>query len=260
MSESKETRVERLRQALRMRATQIPRGAARLGEAVWNADDAVVHEDYLARLPEYIDAEVVGVNVAQLYPDVKRHLDQCDRCAEEYAALLDTALAEARGQLPRPTVLPQPDLAFLRQTAPMFTDVILQWARALITQLHPAGARELSVIAETFFEQAQALGGEFYLKPGPAPALNFGRGEPSDTLKTLAATYATTRILTQTLSRRELEEWQARGALVREIETRALTAAQTIGLDNEFSALFAREYAAHIAREPRVLLTLLSSP
>ena len=64
-------------------------------------------------LPSYVDAEVGGLAVGQLYPLVKRHLDLCADCLEAYLEVLTLALVEEAGQLPKPGQFPAPDLSFL---------------------------------------------------------------------------------------------------------------------------------------------------
>lgn len=64
-------------------------------------------------LPSYVDAEMGGLTVVQIFPLVKRHLDLCPDCLEVYLEILTLALVEEAGQLPKPKQLPAPDLSFL---------------------------------------------------------------------------------------------------------------------------------------------------
>jgi len=253
-----ESRYDALRALLRARAEEFPAPLRRLGNALWNqTDEPLSHAECLEQLPEFIDAELAGEAMAKRLPRVKHHLDQCDACSAEYAELLETEWAEQRGALARPTNMPRPNLDFLPQPIPALSDVVLQLAQQLIAVINPARARELSVIAATFFEQARGLGDDLYLRSSPAPALNLGRGEISDGLKTLAGTYAATQALVREVTRRQAQEWQQQAILAAEIETRARAAAQAIGLDNSFAARLAREYAPRIAADPAPLLALL---
>jgi hypothetical protein len=64
-------------------------------------------------LPRYVQDEVDDLNVAALYPRVRRHLDLCATCVAEYLELLDISLAGKRGELTVPTPFSRPDLSFL---------------------------------------------------------------------------------------------------------------------------------------------------
>jgi hypothetical protein len=65
----------------------------------------------VAKLDEYVAAQLRGEDYLQTYADVARHLDSCLDCANAYALLYDLELAGAT--LPQPDQLPQPDLSFL---------------------------------------------------------------------------------------------------------------------------------------------------
>ncbi len=64
-------------------------------------------------LPRYIQDEVDDLNVAALYPRLRRHLNLCATCVAEYLDLLDIALASKRGELSVPPWISPPDLSFL---------------------------------------------------------------------------------------------------------------------------------------------------
>jgi hypothetical protein len=76
-------------------------------------DDALSCATCRAWLPAYVNAEVEGLSGQTRYRPVKRHLLLCPGCAELYLKLLELALAEERGLLPRPGYYPEPDLSFL---------------------------------------------------------------------------------------------------------------------------------------------------
>jgi len=76
-------------------------------------------EIYQSWLATYIDAEVDGLDVATLYPDVQHHLELCFNCAQIYLDILKLALVEEAGELPTPDLFPAPDLSFLKFTRPM---------------------------------------------------------------------------------------------------------------------------------------------
>jgi len=76
-------------------------------------DDGLACDECQAWLPVYVDAEIGGLSGHARYLQVKRHLLLCAGCAAAYLDLLDLALIEEQGQIPRPTRYPEPDLSFL---------------------------------------------------------------------------------------------------------------------------------------------------
>lgn len=44
----------------------------------------------------YVDAEIAGIDVAQRYPAIAHHLNQCPACTDLYLALREAAQAEQR--------------------------------------------------------------------------------------------------------------------------------------------------------------------
>jgi hypothetical protein len=76
-------------------------------------DNGLACDECQAWLPAYVDAEVGGISGHPRYLAVKRHLLLCSDCAAAYLELLDLALAEEQGRIPRPTHYPEPDLSFL---------------------------------------------------------------------------------------------------------------------------------------------------
>jgi len=90
--------------------------SAPLVRAVLGLPDDVLHcGECRAWLPAYVDAEIGGVSNAPRYRPVKRHLLLCSSCEGVYLDLLELALAEEQGRLPRPERYPEPDLSFLPQ-------------------------------------------------------------------------------------------------------------------------------------------------
>jgi len=71
--------------------------------AVTGIHDSVLNcDECRARLPTYVDDEVLNLPIVTLYPGVKRHLDLCTECETEYVEILRLALAEDAGELPTP--------------------------------------------------------------------------------------------------------------------------------------------------------------
>ncbi len=113
MSNEKDQRWQSLQKRLAS-AAQVPEEIRHLVRAVAGDQDlAMTHDECLALLPEFVDAEVNGYSAAQKYPQVKRHLDLCDSCQAEYIDALKFAQQEAQGAVPFPDRIPKPDLSFL---------------------------------------------------------------------------------------------------------------------------------------------------
>ncbi len=230
----------------------------RLGDALWQPEQAQeAHAACLAALPEYIQAEVAGEPVAKLYAAVKHHLDRCDTCAAEYADLLQVALAEQQGLLPRPATTPRPDFSYLPSLSPLLRERVLEWTQALVSALVPETLRDLPLIADAFFARVTdtprpVLGARTLREAGP-------NNSPLSALHLLASCYGVTQDLIRDVSPQDLEAWRNAGTLARELETRARRAARAVGLDERTAEVFARAYALEVGRAPERLGQLLSS-
>ncbi|MGB8647931.1 MAG: hypothetical protein WCF84_22040 [Anaerolineae bacterium] len=269
MNEASETPQEPMSDLLRTRGDRLPRAWWRLADALWNEQDkSLSHEECRAAMAEYIEAEVADDPVGELYPEVKHHLDRCDACAKEYADLLDSALAEERGQLPRLQSIPSPDLSFLRKRAPepaarpqsdpqlSLQTTVLKWTRDLLATRDPQRVRELSVIADTFFERVTGLS-RFELQMGAIRTLGVGRRDAGEVLTTLAACYATTQALKEQVTAEQAEAWSRQKTLSQEIQAHADSVARQVGLDRKAAQEFARAYAAAVTRDQAALEALL---
>jgi hypothetical protein len=207
-------------------------------------------------LPGYVDAEVGGLAVAQLYPDVKRHLDLCSECAGEYLEMLELALAEDAGEIPVPERLPTPDLAFLSPVPVSLPDYVRSVAEKVATLLAPRLLSDLQAISDIFFERVAALGGRFSLGPAFAPALGFGAGDVPEALKVLAATYAATQATVEGLSPQEIAAQAGAGQLRETLRRQAEEAAREARLGPQAARAFAERYAEVAGRDPKALQQL----
>ena len=71
-------------------------------------------EQCLARLDDYIAAQLAGDPYRMTYGATADHLDSCPECAAAYALLYEAAWMEQHGRLPAPAHIPDPDLGFLK--------------------------------------------------------------------------------------------------------------------------------------------------
>lgn len=246
-------RRQRLRDRLAgLDPTTVPDELLHLARAVAGVHDpAMSCDECQAWLPTYVDAEIGGLAVGQLYPDVKRHLDLCPVCEAEYLEMLELALAEDAGELPVPERFPVPDLAFLLPLS--LSDYVRSLAEELIEATAPELMGDLQAIIDVFFERVAALDRQFALGPGLAPALGFGAGEVPEALKFLAATHAATQALTEALSPQEIEAQARVGRLQETLRHQAEKAAQGVGLGSRQAQVFAEQYADLASRDPQAL-------
>jgi hypothetical protein len=97
-------------------ADRLPLSLRPLACAAWQIkSDRKTHARCRVALGALVNAEMDG-NFALCDASVREHLLLCPRCASLYAELLEISLLESLGRLPRPAILPVPDLSFLEMT------------------------------------------------------------------------------------------------------------------------------------------------
>ncbi len=247
----------------RQRPPSVSDNLLHLARAVAGAEDTTLtHEAVQEQLPEYLEAEMAGEPVGKLFPDIKRHLDLCPTCAEEYAALLDLALMERADQLPMPPHIPAPDLSFLppltsapqAAPAPSLPDYVRDLARKVVASVAPQLERELRGMERAFFRAVQSAQGELRLGSlAAAGGLGFSGGDAPPSLRYLAATYEVTRWLTTTLSPQDIEAQLAAGALDETLRQQAEAIARRLGMDGRAARSFADQYVTLVRGDKETL-------
>ena len=233
----------------------VPDDLLHLIRAVTGArDPALTCEECQAWLPSYVDAEVGGLAVGQLYPHIKRHLELCTTCEAVYLEMLELAEAEEAGILPSFDESPEPDLAFLGPLS--LSEYVRSLAEELAAATAPHLVADLRAIGDVFFERIARLGGEFILGPRLAPAMGFGAEEVPEALKFLAATYVTTLTLTRSMSPQEIKAQAETGQLWEAVCRQAEQAARDLGVSDRVTQSFARKCAELMSRDPQVLQDL----
>lgn len=144
--------------------------ARRVLRAVAGAEAPGEHEAWLTQLPEYVEDELAGEDLAQRYPELQAHLDQCESCSQVYAEMVDLALAEAAGQLPEVANLPPLELP----PPARLSDFVRRVAGATLDALSRKQS-ELDGALRRFFE---ALPGATAPLEPAATAQAFGLGQP----------------------------------------------------------------------------------
>ncbi len=108
------------------------RQAQRLAQTITMQHDEAAHSACIDRLEEYIAAQLAGRDYMKLFPSVAQHLDSCVTCAEAYALVYDTRIAETTALYS--IAVPEADLDFLRLTP---ADVLQRNLAAAIERLAP---------------------------------------------------------------------------------------------------------------------------
>lgn len=217
----------------------IPESATeRLAAAlVDGAPDALDHATVEDQLPAYVDAELRGVAMARVFPDINRHLRRCADCFELYTDLLQIEL----GELPEPLPLPQvPYLDRLRA-------FVMQGTETILGALHRERLRDLPLVAEVFFSTWQGQFDRLIAQPQPQTAFNFSSETPV-ALRFLAATLVTTGKLGQQWSDQQMAGLQASGQLETTVQRLALRVASDLGLRRE-AGIFAEQYTRWVMRQ-----------
>jgi hypothetical protein len=242
--------------------TTVPGELLHLARAVAGVlDQAMTCEECQAQLPSYVDVEIGGLPVGQLYPQVKRHLDLCAECQAEYLEMLELALVEDAGELPVPRMIPIPDLGFLPPLSFVETarETVTRVTERFLEILDPDRLEELAIILDTFFARIEELGGQFSLRQSPAMALGLGAEEASMALLSLAASYETTRRIAETFSAEEIQAHADQEDLADILAQVAGKVAQETMMDRKQARVFAQIYAEGALDEISTWLSLVET-
>lgn len=268
--------LDRLRRTLSERPAQIPRAARALARAVLGLpEDDMSHEECLAALPEYVSAEMEGIPLTPNLVKVRRHLAMCESCSDQYAELLEAAMAVETGEISVSESMPEPNLRFLSESptpeaadgpspaplnpAEVLRKYIEETARRVLGVLSPKRVPTLQAITEPFFEQIGLLGGPFVLEPLSARAMGFEGGEADEALTILAATWVATNALVDSLSPEQVDALGAENQLCERIEEEARSSARAIHVEKSMVGKFAQQFARTVCEDPATLRTLLEN-
>lgn len=174
------------REAQRAAGRKVPEDAAERIARTLAADepDPATCEIAQAKLPEVIGVELRGGAVAQLFPEVHRHLLTCQECSALYADLLELELG------PELTPLPAPDLAALRWPvkAADMREFVAQRAGQLLRRLAVPSINYGELVA-TFFELVNDFGERLTWGPTTANAFRLAGDEAASAVRCLVATW-----------------------------------------------------------------------
>lgn len=196
-------------------------------------------------LPQYVDDELNGLDVAALYPKVKRHLDVCEACEALYIAMLKWGEVEEAGQLPNVRPKRQPDTSFLPPLS--FLTYVREMGDQLVQSLMPQQLDKYQRIVERFFARLNRRGPAFAFEA--TPILNTAR-QPR---QLLVITYATTQKLVQEWSASHIEVQLKHGTLREGVRQQAQEVARQHGFPLPDAQRFAEQYADLVCQRPQLL-------
>lgn len=164
------------------------KSVAHLFAVLDSAESGMTCDECRSWLPVYVEAEVSGFAVTERYPDVRRHLDLCTNCEQEYIELLDSTLEEMAAEWSAAPV-PPPDLSFLPPIS--FQSYLRQLLEGVIQQRRPVRLPDLQAQMDLLLRQFSAL------LSGPVPTA-VGTMGPDRTYERLnLATFDVARSLLQ---------------------------------------------------------------
>ncbi len=267
MSDPNEQQGDKLRRLFRERGGKMPHRVARAVRSVLGEPDGeITHDQCRAAFPACVDVVLEGGRITDRYPAVKRHLDACEECAEEYAEMLDLALQENAGKIPMGQNIPAPDLSFLPGATPppapqppiTFGPVWVfakQKAADLAAALTTISTQDFVTAANDFFDDLRSKGLERTLEP-----IAEHRGDMAEadrTKVTIAVTYTAIKALVEELTPERIDALAAQGRLCEELEARAQGTVLEIGVDRAFGWQVASELAKQLCQDRKGLQQLM---
>lgn len=156
----------------------------RLFRAAGGDPDPIPCEECRALLPRFVQAEIEGEDARHLHPKVASHLDGCIDCDAIYAEMLDIAVSEERGELPK--VEPSP---FNLPLALRLRRLTRQIARAAMSWIDPRQVDDVDVVAQVFFERLAGTTERLTLQPSALP-LGLGKNDTLALPLVMASYYA----------------------------------------------------------------------
>lgn len=230
-------------------------GKERLRRALAGDDGGLSHDEALAQLPSYIEAERLGLPVARRFPALTAHLDTCPACAQEYAELVEMVSWQEDDPLPLPAQARTPDLWFLLPRAERLRQAVTSLARGLVeTLLPPDQRRRLSFQLEPFFDRVAELGGQFRLAPALAPQPLGLSGDPSSPSgNLLTAAYLAAESLSRLLSADTWAQTPLSAETLAVVRQEAARAAQMVGLPSPQAGDFVARFVMLTQNDPSLL-------
>lgn len=219
-------------------------------------DSSVTCEECRALLPGYVDAEVGGLPVAEIYPQMKQHLKFCLDCEAAYSQILRVATLEDTGALPALASFSPPDLSFLPRVS--FVEYVGSLARMLVRNVAPDLQQTVSSVQDFVLKRIETLGTAVTLRSVPQAVTAFGGLDPRSkrAAALLLATFAATRSLISDLAPDEIRASANAGRLAGIARKHAEQAGRAAGLRGKDLQAFAGEYSDLIAEDPQALLAV----
>jgi hypothetical protein len=220
----------------------------RLARLVTGSQDNTACAECRKQLPDYVETESAGQDAAELYPQVRQHLETCLECQQLYAEQLDIARLEATDALPQLAQTPHFDLSFLPRPKLDLAHLVYESTEAMLRAARSVHLDELVIIRDTVIERLNDLASQLgQLGPLKTPALVLGFTEPIPAAQWATATLIALQAVRARSSVEEIEGLKASGELIRFLSSFAKEAAKQAGLEgqeqNRFADAFARTHA-----------------
>lgn len=87
----------------------------RVFESILTAEEEAGPCSFRASISGYVDAQLAGEDVTELYPEMRDHLQECLDCHEEYTDSYVILEAERKGELQEPPREGKWDFGFLKE-------------------------------------------------------------------------------------------------------------------------------------------------
>ncbi len=215
----------------------------RLAQLVAGSQDARACAQCRERLPDYVEAESEGQDAAQLYPQVRQHLEICLACQKQYADQLTLARQEASNELPQLAQSPRFDLSFLpSRRSPAFEQTVYESAKRILQSARPDYVAELEAVRDRLLEILDNLADRLSLQaPATVPALGFADQVPA--ARWVVATLIGLEKARAAATREEIERLKSANKLREFLSSRAQEAAQQAGLGRGDARKFASAFA-----------------
>ena len=248
MTHENDEQLQRLAKLLETSGATPGDPARRLAESLV-PDDSYSHQQAEQDLPLYVTDEMLGRPAARLYPALHRHLLNCQECAALHVAMLADMVEE-----PEEVAVPPPDLSFLPGAYfRRLRSATLRLAQEIAAALFPDSLPVLADVADLLFDELQELGPDLRADPGLGAAFAMAGGDLPDEVRVLAATWAATRRLGESLGADEMIHLQQAGVWTEMARRTSAQAAADLVFPLQQADRFAQTYAGLAAADPKAI-------
>ncbi len=214
----------------------------RLFRATGGDHDSIQCEECRALLPRYVQAEIEGEDARDLHSlhsQVASHLDGCIECDSIYAEMLDVAVSEERGELPKVQAYP-----FNLPLGLRLRRLTRQIARAAMSWIDQRQVDDVDVVAQVFFERLAGTTERLTLQPSALP-LGLGNNDTLALPLVMASYYAMQSFLAKyTLS--DIKALQDQNALEKVLNEFAIEEVKRYNLQGKSYEAFVKTFVEQV--------------